>query len=166
MRVGVPNEAYDALEGDDKDVCRDLKRWNREFREGKFATGLYQEYAIPPQLVEAANDLIRMPDGTLEDIHAQEEAFRALVESDPWRRYDRASDAFISAFFTPKTGSVSVADTNGIPTTDTVWRAIRSEWSCTAINLRPTSRRKWTTVSWPGRWLKPTGSVLVSSVIG
>jgi Type I restriction-modification system methyltransferase subunit len=127
MRVGVPNEAYDALEGDDKDVCRDLKRWNREFREGNFATGMYQEYAIPPQLVEAANDLIRMPDGTLEDIHAQEEAFRALVESDPWRRYDRASDAFVSAFFTPKTGPVTVADTNGIPTTDTVWRAIRDD---------------------------------------
>ncbi|MDW9959467.1 N-6 DNA methylase [Sinorhizobium meliloti] len=126
LRRGVPEAAFEALtDADDKTVSSEIKRWNRELRTGKAATGMLAEYSIPEEIVTAAEELLAMPAETLEDIVAQQTAFNDLVKQDSWKRFKLSGDAYVSAFFVPKVGPVSVRDTNGIPTTDTVWSALR-----------------------------------------
>ncbi|MGO7265004.1 Eco57I restriction-modification methylase domain-containing protein [Rhizobium leguminosarum] len=128
LRRGVPEAAFEALtDADDKAVSSEIKRWNRELRTGKAATGMLAEYAIPEEIVTAAEKLLAMPAETLADIVAQETAFNDLVKQDSWKRFKLGGDAYVSAFYVPKVGPVSVRDTNGIPTTDTVWSALREE---------------------------------------
>lgn len=126
LRRGVPEAAFEALtDADDKAVSTEIKRWNRELRTGKAATGMLAEYSIPEEIVTAAEELLAMPAETLEDIVAQQTAFNDLVKQESWKRFKLSGDAYVSAFFVPKVGPVSVRNTNGIPTTDTVWSALR-----------------------------------------
>ena len=126
LKAGVPDAAFDALtDVDEKSVSSELKRWNKELRSGKAATGMLSEYAIPQEIVTAAEDLLAMPAETLDDIAAQAAAYDDLVKTDSWKRFKLAGEAYVSAFYTPKAGPVSIRDTNGIPTTETVWSALR-----------------------------------------
>jgi hypothetical protein len=143
LRHGIPNEAYAELTGDDKAAAKLIREWNKKERraaEDQERQGaLFKNFAIPPELVEAASSVIDMPRDTLGDVEQQAKAFRGLKASDDWKRFKAASDAYVSAYFLPKrdpgvqggerhsaTGDAVTVRNMAVPTSTTMWDIIRS----------------------------------------
>ena len=101
MARGVPGQAYKALTGDDKAVCRDLKARNR--RAGaSVQTGLFDETGVR-RAATAVSELDDMPEDTLADIDRKRAAWEAARIADARRRETLRGDLFAGAFLAPKT---------------------------------------------------------------
>ncbi|MBX5086720.1 N-6 DNA methylase [Rhizobium lentis] len=127
---GIPDAAYEVLEGDDVEVAKVYVRRNKEQREGKGATGLFAELKPPAGLIGAAEALTAMPEDTLADVAAKESAFARIHGGPNWLRLKTACDAYVAAFFIPKTGPIpGPADFTRplTPETDHVWTAARGQ---------------------------------------
>lgn len=130
LRAGIPDEAYEPLAGDDKELAKVYARRNKEQREGKGATGFLSSLKPPTGLIDAARALAEMPENTLAEIAAKETAFDQLHKGPGWFNLKMACDAYVAAFFQPKTGPVPrPADfaTPTMPETDHMWSAARGE---------------------------------------
>jgi hypothetical protein len=127
---GIPDAAYEVLEGDDAEVAKIYARRNKEQRDGKGTTGLFAELKPPAGLIGAADAMTAMPEDTLADVAAKEAAFTQLHGGSNWVRLKTACDTYVAAFFIPKTKVVSgVAQTDRrlMPETDHVWMAARGQ---------------------------------------
>ncbi len=103
---GVPNEAFKALTGDDKERVKALRKANRSERQqreqGMFAWD-------PPQASDSAElrravaAIDAYPDDSLFGQSAKERDYRELQESEVARRSKLAADAWCAAFVAPKT---------------------------------------------------------------
>ncbi|UIJ44868.1 N-6 DNA methylase [Sphingomonas cannabina] len=124
---GIPDAAYEVLEGDDAEVAKVHARRNKEQREGKGATGLFAELKPPPGLIGAAEALTAMPEETLADVAAKEAAFARLHGGANWLRLKTACNTYVSAFFVPKTAERSGIALSSMPETDHVWMAARGQ---------------------------------------
>lgn len=136
LRHGIPDEAYAQLTGDDKATATAFRKWNKELRNGG---GMFREYAIPEEIVAAADELIAMPSDNLQDVAAQAAAYRELMGKEEWQLFKRACDAYVSAYFVPKrpiaadtlaTGhsaqaAANIINRSGIPTSETVYSTLR-----------------------------------------
>lgn len=101
MARGIPGQAYKALTGDDKAVCRDLKARNR--RAGaSVQTGLFDEAGIG-RIATAVSGLDDMPEDTLADIDRKRAAWETARAVDARRRETLRGDLFTGAFLAPKT---------------------------------------------------------------
>ena len=114
---GIPDKAFNALSGDDKEVVRALKKANREALKsiGKVqrqeSMTNWQDAVSPTAALEA------LPDDTLEAIAAKRAAF-ALVEAHAAQSRARiAADLFVAAFVLPKTS----ANQSLVPTSQDLW---------------------------------------------
>jgi hypothetical protein len=130
LRSGIPDDAYDPLEGDDKELAKIYARRNKEQRDGKTATGFLSDLSSPASLIDASRALVSMPEDTLSDIVAKEALFKRLHSSPSWLALKLACDTYVAAFFIPKIGiapnatDVAVAE---MPETDHVWAAARGK---------------------------------------
>ncbi|MDX0177645.1 Eco57I restriction-modification methylase domain-containing protein [Sinorhizobium meliloti] len=130
LRDGIPDEAYEPLAGDDKELSKVYLRRNKEQREGKGSTGFLANLKPPAALIDAARMLAEMPENTLAEIAAKERAFNQLHKGPGWFNLKLACDAYVAAFFQPKTGAASgPADTAAttMPETDHMWAAARGD---------------------------------------
>lgn len=130
LKEGIPDEAYKALTGDIKETANTWKKFNKEQRDGKGATGFLKELRPSETLLDAAKLFAEMPEDTLEQIEAKRQAFTNLHSGDSWLDLKIACDLYVSAFFIPKTGEKPEARSLGkalMPLTETVWRAARGE---------------------------------------
>jgi hypothetical protein len=96
---GMPDAAFEPIQGDDKAVARALKKRNRQEREGQMelpmaaaVTGTYRT------LAEAFGLLAATGDDTIGAIHEKESRYQGLVASDSYRRARRLADAWCAAF--------------------------------------------------------------------
>jgi N-6 DNA Methylase len=94
---GVPEEAFKALEGDDKEIAKALRRQNRSEREGQLtfedlASGLVQSLEREAQELEGAAD------DTPEMLREKEQRFKALGASESFVRARLSMDAWCAAF--------------------------------------------------------------------
>ncbi len=97
MENGIPGDAYKPLTGDDKGVCRDLKKHNSQRG---------QEYLSftddpVPKIDNASPDLNAMPENTLRDVENKRDTYQ-MVLSDQARE-SLCADLFVGAYFAPKT---------------------------------------------------------------
>src|SRR5690606_32187325 len=92
LRDGLPDEAFDALTGDDKEVAKAYQRLNRDQRDGKGASGFIEAIRAPGDLVDGAAKILAMPEDTLEQIEAKARAFEKLHQSDNWLNLKGACD--------------------------------------------------------------------------
>ena len=136
LRRGVPDEAYKPLTGDDKETAKAYAKFNKQQRDGKGATGFLATLRPPADLIDAARALADMPEDTLEQIGAKRASFERLHSGHNWLNLKIASDCYVAAFFSEKTGGIAgPADLARptIPLTDHVWAAVRG-----ADDLSPT----------------------------
>jgi hypothetical protein len=128
LRQGIPDEAFKALTGDDKDTARAYAKYNKQQRDGKGATGFLGSLKPPAGLIDAARALADMPEDSLDDIAAKQAAFKRLHSGDNWLNLKTACDCYVAAFFAPKTGGAPPPAELGrpaLPLTDHVWAATR-----------------------------------------
>ncbi len=107
MTEGIPGEAYKPLTGDDKMVCRSLKKRNRQSA-GHKTFSLFDENGVS-DLARAAADLEGMPENTLEDVIRKATAWRRANRDMAHRREKLRADLFVGAWFAPKTQSTEAA---------------------------------------------------------
>jgi hypothetical protein len=130
LRAGIPDEAFSAMSGDDKDVTKAYGRLNKGERDGKVATGFIKALAAPTEIVDGARQIAIMPEDTLSEVKAKAKAFSRYEFSEQRKRLKLACDMYVAAFFTPKVGEVPSAQTltaMPVPTTGPMWDAIAGE---------------------------------------
>lgn len=109
LSEGIPNEAYKALSGDDKDVAKRLAAENRaQLKSREKSTGVQAQLGfmnISNNSIDQLKSIDELPDNTPEEIQIKRLALeKALkeegdVESNPLKI---AADMFLTAFLAPK----------------------------------------------------------------
>jgi hypothetical protein len=99
---GVPDEAWEVLEGDDKTVAKALKKRNREERkaaekqQGTMFAGSAGERG--GKLVEAARAALEGGDGRVEDVKAREDRWARFQKSREYQEARLVASAWCAAF--------------------------------------------------------------------
>jgi hypothetical protein len=128
LEGGIPDTAYKALTGDDKNTAKHFEKNNEAERQGQgvldFGTGAGRLPAAAPMVGEA-KALRAMPEDSSEELVSKRERFEAALR-DPGRwKFRVAADLYVAAFLTPKIGGVPVdRSAVTIPTTAHVWDAL------------------------------------------
>lgn len=123
---GIPDGAYKALTGDDRDTANDLKRRNREERDGQRT--LISLVEIDPAevtkgLAIAQAALADAPETSPDDVHAKEERYRRLHAQDSAGHQLKLScDLWCAAFFAKKVPAAGSGQET-VPTTEIVREA-------------------------------------------
>ena len=128
LRGGLPDEAFDPLTGDDKPLAKAYKAINRKQRDGKMASGIFDELRAPASIGDGATKVLAMPEDTLDEIEAKSRAWNRLLNGPDWRALNTACDMYLAAFLLPKIGDAPDPRQPGrlpLPTTDAIWRTIR-----------------------------------------
>lgn len=99
LAKGIPDAAFEPIEGDDKAVARALKKRNRQERDGQMelpmAAAVTATYGT---LAEAFDVLATTGDENIGAIHEKEARYQGLVASDSYRRAQRLADGWSAAF--------------------------------------------------------------------
>jgi len=110
LTKGIPDEAFELIEGDDKKICSALKQQNKDERRGQ--EGLFDDLKPWEQLGNLPAAMARLesiPDDTVEQIHQKERDYANLQTEDAYRKSGKfLADAWCSAFFWPKVKGIEL----------------------------------------------------------
>lgn len=99
---GIPDGAFEPIEGDDKKACSTLKKRNKAEREGFGELFAAEDNANLNSLRSAAIALGRIDDGTPNSVRCKESAFIESRKSDRYIRAKGIADTWCAAFFIRK----------------------------------------------------------------
>lgn len=109
IAAGIPDAAYDPIEGDDKEVAKALKKRNRQERDGQLSLGEVQLNLRVLALADAARTMEAMTDeDSISSLRLKEARYRAIEESADLARARNIADAWTAAFVAPKTPGAPV----------------------------------------------------------
>jgi hypothetical protein len=106
IKKGIPDEAFHAIDGDDKERVRSLRRQNKQEREGQltmFADFVADAASTYGDLSESIATLDAIDDDSILGIHQKETCYRRFSESAEYARAKLIADAWVAAFFWSKT---------------------------------------------------------------
>jgi len=98
IAAGLPNDAFTAIEGDDKKACAVLKKRNKAERKGIGPLFTQQDAETQSRLEQAAATLEDLPDDRPEDIRAKDLAFRRHEQNEEYRQKKQFADAWCATF--------------------------------------------------------------------
>src|SRR6266566_1955368 len=117
---GIPDSAFEPIEGDDKKICSDFKKKNKLQREGNRT--LFDPEGNPwERLGDFATSMMQleeMGDGTVEEIRRKQEYYTKLVQSNDYLFGRLWADALCAAFVWKKNNEFAY------PITEEVFRNI------------------------------------------
>jgi hypothetical protein len=134
IAAGLPDDAFTAIEGDDKKVCAVLKKRNKQERKGQQdvfhlmgaePAAEYDSFAARTRGIEEA------PDDTLDAIRRKAEQFHRLIVSPEYRHVQQIADAWCAAFVWPKR-----ADAPADPLTTDTLRRLEADTNALRRNQR------------------------------
>lgn len=140
IAMGLPDEAFVPLEGDDRSVVADLKKRNKKERAGTgrqkstkaistpLFSGLGTSYGpLIDNLAKEFEVLEAVEDSTLAAIHAKETRYKAMHTSEGWKHAKLVADAWCAAFVWEKTKARLNDEEGAVPIThDDLQRLIES----------------------------------------
>ncbi len=106
LQKGIPDEAFKALPGDEKEVAQAFAKRNKDERKTRDQITLNFEAQVSEKMDEvlAAFDAWNeMPEHTPEQVEAKAAAYRKLVHSAKLERLKTLADIQVGQFFIPKT---------------------------------------------------------------
>ncbi len=108
---GIPDGAFKAIEGDDKDACKQFKKRNKALREGQQSLALFaaEPTAVYDALAEQVQALEAMDDHDVAALESKAARFAELERSQERRRQRLIADAWCAAFTAPKQTDVGRA---------------------------------------------------------
>lgn len=115
LEGGIPQEAFDAIEGDDKELLKGLRKRNK-VKADTLAVDLRMN-------TRQLADVEKLPEESLEDIATKRQRWEAAQQSPEARRARLLQDLWTAAFFIPKTESF----TQRIVTNEALMAANRDE---------------------------------------
>ena len=123
---GLPNDAFHALAGDDKELAKGLRTKNTRERISEFATGMFEELRAPRRrILTRAQKILHMPEDTLHQATAKKIAWEQMLDDSSRLAVRKACDMYVAAFFIPKTKAS--LETRTCPTTSFVWNTLRTQ---------------------------------------
>jgi len=130
MAKGIPDAAFEPIEGDDKKTASLLKKKNKAAAEGQ--RGLDSLWSKPAEVesaevVQAVAALEATPDARLEDVAGKEAQWDGIQRSAAFTHQKFVADAWCAAFVWPKppTESKKVDPVVAAAPTNDLWRHIR-----------------------------------------
>ena len=124
MAKGIPDAAWDPIEGDDKKTAAALKKRNAKAAEGQRGFDSFwskRGHLASEAVTSAIVELDASSDVDVDALTRKESQWAGILESDEYRRQRLVADAWCAAFMWPKTPGV-VAES--APTNE-VWRQLR-----------------------------------------
>jgi len=124
MAKGIPDKAWDPIEGDDKKTASALKKRNKKAAEGQrsFDTLWTKPVDTEAQTVtRAVTELDAASDANVESLAEKEERWDGILGSPEYRHQKFVADAWCAAFVWPKQPGEL---TNAAPTNE-LWRQLR-----------------------------------------
>jgi len=104
MANGIPDSAFDALDGDDKTFSSALKKRNHAERRGQTSLALHATRDTGHHVVRSRlQELGILDDATISGVREKEERWRQLSESPAYRSTKLVADAWCAAFYWTKT---------------------------------------------------------------
>ncbi len=95
---GLPDDAFTAVEGDDKKACAVLKKRNKAERTGLGPLFVRQDADTQAHLQQAAAALEELPDDRPDDVRVKEMAFRHHEQTEEYRYKKKIADTWCAAF--------------------------------------------------------------------
>lgn len=127
LEKGIPKDAFKALSGDDKDFCKQLAKENKDgLKALEKAFDRQQTISLSLESAVGYNELQALdalPDDTLADIAAKDQAYRAYKQQAQGSRLLHAANLLVGAFLLEKTE----ASQDIIPTSKTLYLELFSE---------------------------------------
>jgi hypothetical protein len=120
MAKGIPDDAFEAIEGDDKKLCTQFRKANKREREDaqNKQKGLFAQPIKLGNLATVYANLAALPDDSLEQVEEKRKQYESLVSSSDYRSGRLLADAWCAAFVWKKTAEFDY------PVTEEVYRAI------------------------------------------
>ncbi len=102
---GIPDDAFKPIEGDDKDICKAMRKLNKAERAGQMS--MFEQWAAEERgtyrtISTSMEDIGALGEDSLEAQRQKEEHYQRLISSDEYRRAKLVADAWCAAFFWPK----------------------------------------------------------------
>jgi hypothetical protein len=125
LQCGIPDKAFNALSGDDKEVVNRIKKANRDALKaiGKAKEKSCQMLTLDLGEIVDAAAFEALPDDSLEALKAKRAAHAALEASIAASKARLAADIFVAAFVLPKT----VATEACVPTSQDLWLVLNGD---------------------------------------
>jgi hypothetical protein len=129
LKAGIPDDAFKELEGDDKAYTRDLRRRNKEQRDGKRGEEGQLRLPLvtmPPDLAAAVASLTDAPEDTVAQVEEKRRRFRDLQSGRAGFDLRIACNIWTAAFMLRKNEPPERPGRDLIPTTDALWGYLRA----------------------------------------
>lgn len=126
LKKGIPDEAFEPLEGDDKAICRIFKKKNKAEREGGQASLLevmHEDSARLGEVAQAVAELDAIPDDTPSGQRAKQARWEEVVRSRAFEAAKLAADAWCAAFVWKKVNDPALP----YPITEAVFRQVERD---------------------------------------
>lgn len=123
LQIGIPDDAYKPLIGDDKKAASAWKARNKSERDAR-KQGELSFFEPPKTLLESARALEALAEDDLASVQSKASAYRRLFASEDAHRLEAACDLYVAAFLLPKTEPPvrTVGGAGGfIPTSRDIW---------------------------------------------
>lgn len=125
LQDGIPDKAFNALSGDDKEVVKRIKKANRDAVKGiakaKEKSSRMLSLDLGENIDAAAFEAL--PDDTLEALQAKRAAHAALEASIAASKARLAADIFVAAFVLPKSAETEAR----VPTSQDQWLVLNGD---------------------------------------
>jgi hypothetical protein len=104
---GIPEEAFAAREGDDKDYASDLRKRHKKERGESALQQTLQDWKRDvgeslKTVIETLTTVSRMPDSTPEDAERKKQTYLHVTSGESWRKLKALADIKVAPFFIPK----------------------------------------------------------------
>ncbi len=129
LKSGIPDDAFTEFDTDNKPYTRDIKRRNRDERDGRRdeANQLRLPIVImPPNLAAAIAALTDAPEDTVDQVEAKRRTLREVEQGAAGYELHVACDIWTAAFFLPRAQPPERPGRDLVPTTDTLWTYLRT----------------------------------------
>ncbi|MBN1198107.1 MAG: hypothetical protein JXA23_02060 [Bacteroidales bacterium] len=106
LKKGIPNEAFKALPGDDKEIASAFLKRNKIERgtEGQLTADFENTVSTKmTNLIEAFKQFNSLPENTAQEILTKEKEYKRLIESRNWQKLKEVANLMVAQFFIHKT---------------------------------------------------------------
>ncbi|WP_241674705.1 Eco57I restriction-modification methylase domain-containing protein [Candidatus Methylobacter oryzae] len=141
LQHGIPDAAFKSLSGDDKNVCKEIAKANKEGLKAfaKHKTNRNLDIALDDaDGLSELQALEAMPDGNPDDFAAKEAAYRAFLEHEKQNRLRNAANLLIAAFLIPKADADALIVT---PTSQNLYLELFTEQAADELAAMHQSQR-------------------------
>ncbi|MEJ5241175.1 MAG: DNA methyltransferase [Anaerolineales bacterium] len=127
LKEGIPDEAFEPLEGDDRKLAAALKRQNKAEREGQLTLFGWNFDLDLSGLAAIGQELDAIPDDSPELVNRKRQRYESRWADPALRRQKQACDLWTAAFFQSFSPSHALPLSGSPITTDTVHRALAGQ---------------------------------------